>query len=136
MNSPTPREIAIRWFEHVWQKSSKGAIPELLADDAVAHLPGGQTITGPVEFAKFHDQVLAGFPDLQMKILRSVGDDKQACLHWEASGTHRGLFAGIPATQKKVTINGMTYLTAANGKVTEGWDCWDFGGLIATLTSK
>src|SRR3569623_1269496 len=102
MNSISPREVATRWFEHVWQKSSKEAIAEYLTDTAVAQLPGGQTITGPAEFAKFHDQVLAGFPDLEMRILRTVGDDTQACLHWEATGTHQGLFAGISATQKIV----------------------------------
>jgi predicted ester cyclase len=58
----------------------------------------------------------AAFPDLSVRILRSVGDDTQACLHWEATGTHKGDFAGITTTNRKVSFSGMSFVTVRDGK--------------------
>jgi predicted ester cyclase len=62
-------------------------------------------------------------------------DETQACLHWEVSGTHKGDFAGIATTKGKVSFCGMSFVTARDGKITEGWDCWDYGALTHTLSS-
>ncbi len=32
-------------------------------------------------------------------------------------------------------ISGMSFVTVRDGKITEGWDCWDFGSLTTTLSS-
>jgi ketosteroid isomerase-like protein len=29
----------------------------------------------------------------------------------------------------------MSFVTVRDGKITEGWDCWDYGALTATLSS-
>jgi predicted ester cyclase len=59
---------------------------------------------------------LAAFPGLSVRILRSVGDDTQACLHCEASGTHKGDFAGIATTNRKVSFSGMSFVAVRDGK--------------------
>jgi hypothetical protein len=64
------------------------------------------------------------------------GDDRQACLHWEASGTHKGDFAGIATTNRKIAFRGMSFVTVRDGKIAEGWDCWDFGTLTTALSSS
>ena len=51
------------------------------------------------------------------------------------SATHKGDFFGITATNKRVTFSGMSFVTVRDGKITEGWDCWDYGALTATLSS-
>src|SRR5262245_9053353 len=134
MNSPTPREVVIHWFERVWNARDKKAIPLMMADDAVVHLAGGTQTLGR-DFLGFHDMLLAAFPDLSVRILRSVGDDTQACLHWEVTATHEGEFSGIAPTRKKVQFNGMSFVTVRDGKITNGWDCWDYGALTKTLSS-
>jgi len=106
-----------------------------MADDAVAHLAGGAQVCGIAQFSNVHDMFFSAFPDLSVRMLRSVGDDTRACLHWEVSGTHKGDFFGMNATNKKATFSGMSFVTVRDGKITEGWDCWDYGGLTATLSS-
>jgi steroid delta-isomerase-like uncharacterized protein len=129
MKPPTPKEIINEWFERVWKAPEKSAINALMADDAVAHLAWGAQVCGIAQFSNVHDMFFSAFPDLSVRMLRSVGDDTQACLHWEVSGTHEGDFFGITATNKKVTFSGMSFVTVRDGKITEGWDCWDYGAL-------
>lgn len=131
--SSSPKDIALQWFDGVWQQRSKSTIPSLLAEGAHAHQPSGGVITGPEEFAQFHDQIVAGFPDVALQVLHVVADDQQAAVHWRVSGTHRGTFLGLPASQKAVSFDGMTLLTVTDGKITEGWDCWDVGSLMGRL---
>ena len=77
---PTPKEIINEWFERVWRVREKSAIDTLMADDAVAHLAGGAQVCGIAQFSNVHDMFFGAFPDLSVRILRSVGDDTQhAC---------------------------------------------------------
>ena len=122
---PTPKEIINEWFERVWKVREKSAIDTLMADDAVAHLAGGAQVCGIAQFSNVHDMFFGAFPGLSVRMLRSVGDDTQACLHGEVSATHKNDFFGITATHKRVTFNGMSFVTVRDGKITEVWDCWE-----------
>ena len=124
MKPPTPKEIINEWFERVWKAREKSAMDALMADDAVAHLAGGAQVCGIAQFSNVHDMFFAAFPDLLVRIFRPVGDD-----------THQGDFFGITTTNKKVTFSGMSFVTVRDGKITEGWDCWNYGALTATLAS-
>jgi steroid delta-isomerase-like uncharacterized protein len=135
MKASTPKEVVNEWFERVWISRGKGAIPRLMAENAVAHLAGGAEACGTAQFSSFQDMLLAAFPDLSVRILRSVGDDTQACLHWEANGTHRGDFVGIAPTNRRVNFSGISLVTVRDGKITEGWDCRDYGSVTTTLSS-
>lgn len=42
--------------------------------------------------------------------------------HWNFQGTRTGLFFGIPATLKKVDIDGVTLVRMAGGKIAEERD--------------
>ena len=109
MKASTPKEVVNEWFERVWISRDKGAILRLMEEDAVAHLDGGAQACGTAQFSSFQDMLLAAFPDLSVRILRSVGDDMQECLHWEANGTHRGDFVGDPPTNRKTNFSGMRF---------------------------
>ena len=45
--------------------------------------------------------------------------------HWNFKGTHTGRFFGIPATNKKVDIDGVTLVRMENGKIAEERDFLD-----------
>lgn len=132
----TPKEIAVQWFERVWQQRSKDAIYQLLPEDGVAHQEGGRTIKGPKQFSGFHDALLTAFPDLSLEILHAIGDDTHAAIHWQVTGTHTGPFAHLSATGAPVKFTGMSFITVKNGQITEGWDCWDQGTLFQSLSAE
>ena len=39
--------------------------------------------------------------------------------HWNFAGTHSGVFFGIPATGKKVSLDGVTLVRMSKGKIAE-----------------
>jgi predicted SnoaL-like aldol condensation-catalyzing enzyme len=128
MPASTPREIAIQWFESVWQSRSREAVNNLMAADAIAHQQGGGMTKGPAEFMDFHTQILSAFPDLSLRVLRTVGDDSQACVHWHVSTT-----SGEASEDDGTGFTGMSFLTVKDGKITEGWDCWDRSTFMAAV---
>jgi len=119
-----PEQIARRWFNEVWNNKNASAITELMAPDAVGHLEGPvPKIIGPGQFIEFHKQMLAALPDVKVTILKSLANDTETCLLWQAQA-HNGA----------VVFRGSTWIRVVDGKITEGWDCWDHGALTVTLS--
>lgn len=49
------------------------------------------------------------------------------------SGTHLGIFLGIPPTGKRVTVTGIEIFRLAGGKIVEHWNNYDDLGLFQQL---
>jgi hypothetical protein len=69
---------------------------------------------------------------LRIADLFAAGDKVAA--RFEAPGTHKGEFAGVPATGKKVMWKGIVIYHVANNRVTHAWACWDDVGLIQAIS--
>ncbi|HEY5892564.1 MAG TPA: ester cyclase [Chthoniobacterales bacterium] len=135
-NIPSPKEVGVRWFTEVWNNRNTAIIPDLIAQEAKGHLEGGQEIVGPDQFIEFQKVMFETFPDMQVEVLNSLSDGDDTCVLWLARATHSGYGLGMSPTGKSVSVRGMTWLHVVNGKITEGWDSWDQGGLISRLASQ
>lgn len=71
------------------------------------------------------------FPGVQIETLALIAEGEQLAVHFRMSGVHRGDFAGMPATGKSFSIDGMTFLRFAGGKATERYTLADMAGLLA-----
>lgn len=131
--APSPEEIGRRWFHEVWQQRNAQAIIDLLAPDAKGHLEGGQEIIGPDEFVAFQRELLAALPDLKLEIIQTLSDDKNVCVHWKVTGTHTGRGFALEPTGKPLPFSGMSWMRVENGKVVEGWDCWNQAKVTACM---
>jgi predicted ester cyclase len=58
-----------------------------------------------------------------------VGDNEKIVVNWTFSGTHDGKFMGIPATHKKVFIDGLTIHHVVDGKIIDSFTSWDVLGV-------
>ena len=54
-------------------------------------------------------------------------------LRWRAEMTHKGTFMGTPATDKTVSVAGITIFRIAEGKIVQGSDNWDQLGLLIQI---
>ena len=108
---------------------------DLLSADFVDHTP----FPG---FGKTRDDVKSlfrvlreAFPDLRAEINEQFvdGDGERVGTRKTFHGTHRGPFAGIPATGRAVTIRVMDFVRIRDGKMLEHWNVVDVAGLIAQL---
>lgn len=128
-------EVASRWFLEVWNERAGHLIPELMAEDSIGHLEGGQTVRGHDEFRNFQGAILGLLPDLQVNVLRCIAEGEDACVLWEATGKHTGEGLGFVPTQKQVLFRGTTWFRIVDGRIVEGWDSWNHDGLFATLAT-
>lgn len=120
----TSEEIARRWFNEVWNERSLPLIRELMAPEAVGHIEGPTpTIVGHDQFIQFQERLLAALPDVEVTILKLLAEDSDACVLWQAQA-HGGT----------LRFRGTTWLTVRDGRIVEGWDCWDHGSVSARLT--
>ena len=73
----------------------------------------------------YYANYLTGFSDVTFTIKDVFGMGNKLVKHWNFKGTHTGLFFGIPATNKKVDIDGVTLVRMENGKIAEERDFFD-----------
>jgi steroid delta-isomerase-like uncharacterized protein len=129
----SPKAVGLRWFHEVWQKRNADAISSLLTPDAKGHLEGGQEIVGPNEFIGFHRELLSAMPDMKLEVLRVLADGENVCLHWQITGTHAGHGFGMKPTGKELPFSGMSWFIVKDGRIVEGWDCWNQARMTATM---
>lgn len=104
---------------------------EVIAPNAVDHeMPGG---TGPEALKQAITMFRAAFPDMKMTMDDSIAEGNQVATRFTMTGTHKGEFAGVPATGKRVTIGGIDILRFESGKVVEHWGYTDQMGLMQQL---
>lgn len=128
------RTLARRWFDEVWNGRQPEVVHELIAPEGVGHLPSGDVV-GPEPFLeRVYRPFLAAFPDLHIAIEDTLGDEDDIAVRWYATGSHTGEpFLGIPASGRRISLRGITWIRYRDGRMVEGWDCWDTAALAGQL---
>jgi steroid delta-isomerase-like uncharacterized protein len=105
---------------------------ELIAPDHVSHLPTGDHY-GPegvrIDIAGFR----AAFPDLTLTIHDLFDASDTVVYRFTARGTHQGPFLGVPATGKRVRVDGIGIDRFRDGKMVERWVQYDSVGLLQQI---
>jgi len=58
-----------------------------------------------------------GFSGIQITVQEMVAEGDKVAIWWAFRGTHRGDFAGVPATGKTIEYGGVDLYTVVNGKI-------------------
>lgn len=130
----TAEEVGRLWFERMWDRREVHLIRELLAEDAVGHLEGGEKVVGHDAFENFQEEFVEAIPDIRLKINKLLANGTDVCIHWNATGTHSGTGFGCNATGCELTFQGVTWLRVKDGKITEGWDFWNMDRLMRKMS--
>jgi steroid delta-isomerase-like uncharacterized protein len=132
MTQTEHKALVARYFDQVLTHGDLAALDDLLAPDFRSWLPGGTSVgAGP-----YRDAVLASrraFPDLAVTVLDQVAEGDMVATRWRARGTHRGPFAGVPATGRPVTITAIHLHRVAGGRLAEHWEAIDLLPLLRQL---
>lgn len=127
------RQTSRRWFEEVWNDRNDKAAAGMMTPEAVGHSEAGEMV-GVDEFLAFRNQFLDAFPDLTFEVESVVAEGDEAAVRWVARGTHCGDSLGVPPCNKAVQIRGISWLRfVEDGRMIEGWDAWNMGGLMRHL---
>jgi len=126
---PDPVEANIKMYTHVWDEIINKGKLEMFNDsnftkDVVMHASPSDVV-GIDSARAYYANYLTGFSNVTFTIKDVFGQGEKLVKHWNFSGTHTGLFFGIPATGKKVNIDGVTLVRMSNGKIAEERDFFD-----------
>jgi len=128
------KAIIRRLYEEVWNKRKLEVISEIVSPSHALQGPNisGSSI-GPEAYKRQFLLFLAGYSDLHFTIDDIIAEKDKVVACWTFSGTHRGDFMGIPATNKKVSMDGMTIHHLADGKIMDSYGNWDALGMMQQL---
>lgn len=125
--------LAHRWFEEVWNQRRFEIIDELLSPDSRCISSEGAVIGREGFREKMLSPLLAAFPDVSVTIDGTLAQGDEVVVRWTARGTYTGEGLGFPANGRTFVAPGMTWIRYDHGRMREGLNCWDFGGLVAGL---
>ena len=123
---------AVQRFYDAYNKKQEALLSEVIAGDYVdyGHEPPGRGLPGAK--SDYQDFTRA-FADARFDIDEIFGSDDRVTVRWTVHGTHTGPFAGIPPTQKKVTVRGFSLYRLRDGKLTETRNMPDLLALLTQL---
>jgi steroid delta-isomerase-like uncharacterized protein len=128
-------QLMRRWFQEVWNEGHMQTVHELFDANGIARGQRGATaeIRGPEEFVKFVGEIRGAFPDIKVHVEDVFGDGDKVVLRWSGVMTHSGDALGMPASGRTVRSQGITIARIVDGKIVEGWDCWDQLGMLEQI---
>ncbi len=120
----------------VWNEKRFDLALEIIAPNFVRHDPGyPDEIRGPEGYVAHVKALIEPFADGQV-IVRDFfvsADGDKAVVRYTWTASHTDEFAGIPATGRKVELEGISVLRGENGKLAEIWDGYDVLTLMRQL---
>jgi steroid delta-isomerase-like uncharacterized protein len=112
------------YFEEMWNAHDLGRFDRFVAPEVRYHGPRGPP-KGYEDYRRMAEGFFAGVPDLHFAIEEAVERDGLVALRIRITGTHRGAWRGVPATGRRIDVQGRPWLRVRDGKVTEVWSLFD-----------
>ena len=121
------------WLEGL-NRGDASVADNVFASDGVVHINGSPDPNLSVDgFRQMMSSLLAAFPDVRFTVEDQIIAGDKVGTRWTAEGTHSGAFGPVPATRRRVRINGLILDRVAAGKVVERWEQWDQMGMMQQL---
>ena len=128
------KAIVRRLYEEVWNKRKLDLVSEIISPSHALQAPNvAGSAVGPEAYKRQLMLFLAGYSDLHFTIEDTIAENDKVVACWIFSGTHRGDYMGIPATNKRVSVDGITIHHIANGKIMDSYSNWDALGMMQQL---
>ena len=127
------KEVMLTFFE-AWGKGDFETLTELTtADYAFCYPSNTANPLSREELEATYRRIREGFPDVTWSIeeLHTGGDT--VVLRFVQTGTHEGVFQGIPATGKRIETSGIAVSRVVNGQIIEQREEYDMLGVVTQL---
>jgi steroid delta-isomerase-like uncharacterized protein len=132
MTTEQNKKSVRRLFKEGMGEKKFEVFDELIAEKFINHgMPNAEP--GPEGFKTIVSQFLEGFPDMNVEIYNIVAEDDMVATRGVMTGSHKGVFMGVPPTGRKIKIDYIDFWKLANGKCIENWVHMDFSGLMQQL---
>lgn len=127
-------EAARRWYTEVWRSGGEPTVHELMAEDIVGYMEGVD-IRSREEFLAERRRLLQVFPDLKIVAQDAIAEGDKVVVRWHVDATHKGEGLGFPPSNRRVSFRGITWLEFKDGRIVRGWDSWNLGSVLQSLSA-
>jgi steroid delta-isomerase-like uncharacterized protein len=104
----------------------------ILASDYVRHESNDHSVT-LAEHKHSIATLREAFPDLNSIVEDIFGERDRVAIRWSTTGTHEAEFLGVPATGRRVHVQGITLSRVVAWRIEEEWVTWDARQMLVTL---
>ncbi|AGB31848.1 hypothetical protein C488_06790 [Natrinema pellirubrum DSM 15624] len=128
-------EQCVKEWIDIWNNGAYERLPDVLDESATVYDPGapGGVLEGRDEFEVHLQELRTGFPDFTIEIGEMLSEDGVVMTEWTATATHDGQFNDIPATNRKIELQGMSKTVVRDGQIVEDQVCHDFYAFLEQL---
>jgi len=126
MSEEQNKMLVKRFIEEMWNQRRLDLADELMVPNCVTHQL--RSIEDAAGLPRSPDSVrreatawLAGFPDLEFNLEQMIASGDRVVTYCTMRGTHSGVWMGIAATGKKVSVPIITIHRIAGEKIAEDW---------------
>lgn len=131
------KEAVIKLINEVWSKGNLKVVDQLIAPQyTIRHDPGDRWDGKTLDLTTFKERVKQSryvFPDQKFYIEDIVCEGNKVAVSWRFTGTQKGDIPGLPTSNKKVTVSGMTIYYFSHDKIIGHWQIVDRLGFLGQL---
>lgn len=106
---------------------------DLVAEDVKEHDPAPDQASGAQGYIDFFTMMRTAFPDMKIDVEHMVADDDDVAFAYTLTGTQKGEFMGVAASNKKIKVRGLQISKFRNGKMVERWGSSDELGILRQI---
>jgi steroid delta-isomerase-like uncharacterized protein len=86
-----------------------------------------------IQYMQFMSSLSDAFPDTKYTVDDMIAEGDKVVVRYNLTGTHKGVFQGIPPTGKQMTVKGVNVYRVEGGRLAEAWNFVDFLGMMQQL---
>ena len=119
MSKELKKEAMSRFVKFINTADSQLA-KELISPEAVFHVPGrAEPMRGPEGYLAIIGMMRSGFPDVQWALDELILDEDKVAARFTMTGTHHGVFFGVPPTGKPIRVKAINIYHFLNAQIIE-----------------
>lgn len=125
---------AVEKLYKAFETGNISGLENIVASNVKEHTPDPSAKSKGIQYTK--DQISlyhTAFPDMKIKIKECFGDGEKLTVYSTFTGTNKGAMMGIPATNKKVSIDGIDIIKFEKDKISDHWGIYDNLGMFKQL---
>jgi len=108
-------------------------IDELMSEDFVEHEAFPGTTPDREGQSQFFNMIRHAFPDMSAEVEELITEGDKVVARVRLTGTHRGEFAGVPASGNEIDFNVIDIFAWRDGKATDHWGVSDTMALMTQI---
>lgn len=125
-------ELLQRAMTEVMQHRNTNYIDVAFSSAFVGHDTTGNTFTLN-DFKMGVEELHDALSEISVEIADQISAGDKVATRWTGTAIHTGAFKGIPATNKRIRVTGISINRIADGQIVEAWEITDDLGVMMQL---